>query len=381
MRTHWMSQRIVSMLTGSVLCLTPLIHADEGGDQGQKSFAGFSGGVAFLVTNQAEDGGFGQRSHPGITALCVTALAQSPLAEQSQVREAVTRGLDNLRTFARDDGSIQPKRHGVPVYTTSVSLLAFNAGGRPEDEPLVRRGREYLLKAQQRGQGVEGDQTLGGLGYTASGRADMSNTHWAAEALYVTRRFAKEPLAESPDDGQRQQEAFQGAIAFIQQCQNDTADDENRGGVSYLPQDYKPKGVGRKLMAVVRGKPPKNYGAMTYAAMKTMVYADVDRDDPRVRSALEWIRRHFTFEENPGQGMSSYYYYIQTCAKALAALGEEQIKDADGKTHNWREELTVALLGKQHEDGSWVNEVGRHWESDSHLVTAYALLALEHCIK
>lgn len=337
-------------------------------------------GISFLVANQNDDGSFGERPHPGITALCVYALAQSPLADDGAIRTALMDGLRNLRTFVQEDGSLQPKRHGVPVYTTSVSLLAFDAVGLETDRDLIRNARGFLLDAQQAGEGPQGERQLGGFGYTTDSRPDMSNTQWAIDALHATREFAREPLAKDPQAAEKAQAAFDGALNFLKQCQNTDQDSDNYGGVSYLPQDHQPQGIGRKVVAVFRGKPPQNYGAMTYAAMKTMIYADVDRDDERVQSALRWMRHNFTFDENPGQGMQSYFYYIQTCAKSLAALGQPSITDADGETHDWRAELTKAMVDRQHDDGRWVNDVGRHWESDPHLVTAYTLLALEYAL-
>ena len=108
-----------------------------------------------------------------------------------------------------------------------------------------------------------------------------------------------------------------------------------------------------------------------------MVYAKMKADDPRVKGAVEWVQRHFTFTENPGMGDAGLYYYLHTCAKALNAYGQEVITDAAGKPHPWRAELIQQLLKLQKEDGQWVNTNGRWWESVPDLATAYAVLALE----
>ena len=98
--------------------------------------------------------------------------------------------------------------------------------------------------------------------------------------------------------------------------------------------------------------------------------------DPRVVAAIEWLRRHYTFDENPGMGDSGLYYYYHTMSRALEVLGDETFVDADGDGHRWREELADALISRQREDGSWVNDNARWMENDPNLVTAYALLAL-----
>lgn len=374
--------RFLSALVGaglSALFFTcPARGAEDDGAWRDQAAGGIRRGVAYLLGQQREDGSFGKRPHPGITALCAYALQNSPGADREAVQEAVDKALENLRSFAGEDGAIQPKRHGAPVYTTSVSLLAFDAAGREKDEDIIRRGRDFLLSAQHRGESPEGETRLGGFGYDKGSRPDMSNTQWAVEALHATRDYAEEPLAESAEAAKKARAAYQGAVEFIEQCQNTEKDSEKHGGVSYLPQT---KDAAEKRQRSTRGdrKPPQaNYGAMTYGAMKTMVYADLDREDPRVQSALRWIRRHYTFRENPGQGMDSYYYYIQTCAKALAALNLSRIVE---ESEDWRADLVSALVERQEADGSWVNEVGRHWESDSHLVTAYSLIALEYALQ
>ncbi|MFW5802769.1 MAG: prenyltransferase/squalene oxidase repeat-containing protein [Verrucomicrobiota bacterium] len=374
--------RFISGLVGSAWLYTllfagPANGADADAPWREQATKGIGKGVEYLLDQQREDGAFGKRPHPGITALCAYALQNSPSAERDAVQTAIDKALENLRAFAGENGAIQPERHGVPVYTTSVALLAFDAVGREKDEDIIRRGRDFLLSAQRREEGPEGETRLSGFGYDKGARPDMSNTKWAIEALHATREYAEEPLAESADAANKARAAFKGAVSFIEQCQNTDEDSEHRGRVSYLPQT---KDADEKNQQSSRGarKPPQaNYGAMTYGAMKTMIYADLSRDDPRVQSALRWIRRHYTFQENPGQGMNSYYYYIQTCAKALAALEVTQIVE---ESEDWRADLVSALLERQKEEGSWINEVGRHWESDPNLVTAYSLIALEHAL-
>ena len=43
---------------------------------------------------------------------------------------------------------------------------------------------------------------------------------------------------------------------------------------------------------------------MTYAGLKSFLYAGVGKDDPRVKAAIGWVRRHYTLSENPGQGQA-----------------------------------------------------------------------------
>jgi squalene-hopene/tetraprenyl-beta-curcumene cyclase len=99
-----------------------------------------------------------------------------------------------------------------------------------------------------------------------------------------------------------------------------------------------------------------------------------------VKAALEWLRRHYTFEENPGLGTAGAYYFLQTASKSLAVLGEDRFVDAAGKEHDWRNELATVLVSRQRGDGAWVNENARWMEDNANLVTSYALLALAQCL-
>jgi squalene-hopene/tetraprenyl-beta-curcumene cyclase len=119
---------------------------------------------------------------------------------------------------------------------------------------------------------------------------------------------------------------------------------------------------------------------MTYAGLKTFLYAGVDRNDPRVKGALGWIRNHYTLDENPGQGQSGLFYYYHTFAKAMKALGEDRFEDKSGAKHDWRKELFEVLKKKQRADGSWINDQDRAYgESNPDLATAFALLSLSYC--
>lgn len=114
--------------------------------------------------------------------------------------------------------------------------------------------------------------------------------------------------------------------------------------------------------------------------MRSFLYAGVSKDDPRVKGAVDWIRRHYTLDENPGMGQAGLYYYYHTFAKAMQALGANQFEDAKGVKHDWRRELFEALKKRQRDDGSFANMGDRTFgESDPNLATAFALLTLSYC--
>jgi squalene-hopene/tetraprenyl-beta-curcumene cyclase len=122
---------------------------------------------------------------------------------------------------------------------------------------------------------------------------------------------------------------------------------------------------------------------MTYAGIKSLIYAGVDKSDIRVQSALKWIRAHYSVDENvglpAGKTGQGYYYCLHTMAKCLDALGMDELEDDKGVKHDWRKDIVQALAKRQRPDGSWTNEADRWMEGDPNLVTGYALMTLSYC--
>ena len=40
---------------------------------------------------------------------------------------------------------------------------------------------------------------------------------------------------------------------------------------------------------------------MTYAGVKALIYCGVSKDDPRMVKAVDWLRRHYAVDANPGR--------------------------------------------------------------------------------
>ena len=263
----------------------------------------------------------------------------------------------------REDGAFEGGL--VTNYVTScvVSALAVIEG--PED-PRVQGGVVWLKSAQwDHGEGHAPESNwYGGAGYGKHQRPDLSNTQTMLDAL----RDAGVPAED---------EAFQRAVAFITRAQNRSASNPaawsgDDGGFVYTPAGDGESKVESKAGSL------RSYGSMTYAGFKSLLYAGLNDEDPRVKAALDWLRRHWTLDENPGLGGQGYFYYLHVMSRALRAFGQESITDESGKIHDWRRELAERLLALQQPDGSWVNQTSDRWlEGESCLATAYAVLALE----
>jgi squalene-hopene/tetraprenyl-beta-curcumene cyclase len=323
---------------------------------------------AFLKSRQNADGSFVPRlGGPGISALIAAGVIRNGRTADDPL---VAKTLKYLESSVKDDGGIYSK--GLANYTTCVAMMAFkeaNAGGKYDK--VLANGAKFLKSLQNTGDPKE--LNFGGVGYEGKGRPDLSNAHFFVEAMLAA--------GVSKDDP-----AVQRALAFISRCQNlpgehqdqefaSKAAEDDRGGFTYNPADASNEKSDRRT--AIGGL--RSEGGMTYAGLKSFLYAGVGRDDPRVKGALNWIRRHYTLQENPGQKDAGLYYYYHTFAKAMDALGEDEFTDADGTKHDWRKELFEALKKRQNADGSWTNSNGAFLENTPELATAYAILALSYC--
>lgn len=121
----------------------------------------------------------------------------------------------------------------------------------------------------------------------------------------------------------------------------------------------------------------RSTGSISYAGLLSYLYAEVSRDDPRVRAVLDWLQNNYTLDENPALGQQGYFYYLNLLTKALLAARIDQLRLADGREIEWKAEVMRRLVELQKPDGSWVNTEQRWWERDTALVTSYALQSLE----
>ncbi len=333
--------------------------------------------VEFLRPRQSADGSWsGDRREPGITALVVAAMLRSGRVTPDD--PAVSKGLGYLEQFLDPKGGLSKSPHSV--YTTSVALMAFqeaNKGGRYAG--VIKGGQEFLKSNQyDEGEGKgPADPSYGGAGYGGgNGRPDLSNTAFMMEALRDSGLPADDP-------------ALKKALVFVSRCQNRKsefndmpwADRVNDGGFVYNPTGRAegPQGKGARGGGAAAEKataPIPSSAGMTYAGLKSMIYAGLTEDDNRVKAALTYIAKHYTLDENPGQGQRGLYYYYHTFARALAALGKPTLVDAQGKSHDWRADLVAALAKRQEASGGWVNHDDRFMEGDPNIVTSYGLLAL-----
>jgi squalene-hopene/tetraprenyl-beta-curcumene cyclase len=331
-------------------------------------------GLSYLRDKgQDAQGAFSPRMGSGITSLAVAAALRhgAPLDDP-----LVARGLQALERYVQPDGGVYGSDR-LRNYETCVAIMALaeanRAAGDGRYDALLKRAEAFVrgLQIGADGKRSQNDPEFGGVGYSGQERPDLSNTGYLLEALHALG---------APDDDP----AIQRALVFVARCQNleghgnDTrfAGLVKDGGFYYVvPTENVDPSVSDRYTAAGG---LRSYGSMTYTGFKSLVYAGLTRDDPRAQAALEWIARHYTLTENPGQGTAGLFYYYHTFGSALGASGLDEIAAPEGP-RVWRQDLLEHLAGTQRDDGSWTNSNRQWFEDDPNLCTAFALLALAHC--
>jgi len=401
--------RLINTLAVLLLaCLISLPAAAVDDVQWRAANESIERGVAYLRTQQADDGSWVAEVGPAVTGLVLTAMLDRPDIGPDDPDAA--QAIQYILSQAQEDGSIRNGPDGILAsYNTAICLSALaRVGNDPQVAEVIRKGQDFLRGSQwiigmtdPNGDVIdENHPYVGGFGYSGHGRPDLSNTQIALQAMHDT--------GVDCDD-----EVFQRALVFLNRLQATEANVENAdrmaeldGGFIYAPSisnelidQLESKANPTEMNEAANGVPVSNlrtYGSMTYAGFKSLLFANLDRDDPRVQAALGWIANNYELDHNPGMPeaiqLQGLYYYYLTMARAMNAYGSSTIQvnvaQPEGSTEeptteqrDWANDLIRTITALQAENGSWANtEAGRWMEDNPVLVTAYSVIALENTI-
>ncbi len=336
--------------------------------------------IAYLRKHQNDDGSWGksEQEKVGATGLILTGLLQSgKVGPDDPMVDKGLKYIESLINPREKHIAGQNPRVQLKNYVTCVNVLALVSAKRESYKAVIADAAKFLRQLQwDEGEGkTKEDDFYGGAGYDSKSRPDLSNTQFFLDALTAAGISKDDP-------------AFQKAALFVSRCQNFKGEQNDRKWAVKIDDGsfiYSAAGGGQTK---TQDQPNTDgglpgYGSMTYAGIKSLIYCGVSKDDPRIKKAFEWIQRNYTLDANPGmpepRRQWGLYYYYHTMAKCLDTLGMDKVKDANGKEHDWRAELTTTLAKRQQPDGCWRNE-NAHWmEGDPLIVTGYALMALSYC--
>lgn len=302
---------------------------------------------------------------PAITALALRGLLEPTAGMETTdpADPAIAKAVAYMLSFQQKDGGIYDRI--LPSYNTAISLSALALIDDPKAKAAIKPAQDFLKKLQwsettdptlgggEAAQVVDKNHPFyGGIGYGQHGRPDLSNLSFMIEGLHDT--------GVSGEDA-----AMRRALVFLSRVQmlddaNDMpyADGSRQGGFIYATGTNKDnQAIGQsQAMAPIeetlddgtKVSRLRAYGSMTYAGFKSLIYAGLKRNDPRVLAAMEWIGNNYTLEENPGLGTDGMYYYFLMFSRALEASGQEQISVTPRPAAN--RTILVSPLGLQDRD-------------------------------
>lgn len=359
--------------------------------------------IDYLRSQQDPDtGGWSERegrTFPAVSGLVLTGMLLDPRFDHTD--PDIARGIERVLSFAKPDGTIHDG--SLPTYNTSICLSMLSLVPTPEATDAVQSGLDQLRSMQWGAFGPdnpspeapEWDEPVdeshpfyGGMGYGHHSRPDASNLQFFLQAMHDAKVSTEDP-------------AWDKALVFLRRVQMDGAvnpmpyaEGSTQGGFIYatVPDAESIDSVpgqsqaGEMEETLSDGRVEsrlRSYGSITYAGFKSLIYADLRRDDPRVLSASRWISEHYTLEENPGLGQSGYYYYLLSLSRALDAWGSDtvEVMQADAlspRPVRWEDDLIDRLGQLQQEDGSFEVRADRWMENNPVLITAYGLIALQY---
>jgi len=324
-------------------------------------------GIVYLHERQLSDGSW--QHNVGITSLALLGYLNAGYDENV---EDVKSAINYILSQVKSDGSICTSL-STATYETSLAMLALIATHNSTYDPVIERAKDWLLNSQWDesclwGSVGKDNWYYGGFGYGNYMRPDLSNTQFALIAL---------DAAGVPKDDL----VWAKAQVFLARCQNrqenvyipeldymvvwNTAYNKyDDGGFVYYP--------GASLAGDVY-----SYGSMTGAGIWSLRLCGVPNEDPRVKSALNWVKSHYTWDGNPGMPdptSMQYYYYLSMSKALIMTVGiDGQI---DG--HYWYDDMVKKLISLRKQEGYWVNSNGWAWENIPELITAYVILSMEY---
>lgn len=338
--------------------------------------AAFARGVAWLLKQQAADGGWHSQAYgqlkggAAVTALVLDTCSQLPAALVKKHEAALVRGLQFLqpgfakrRTIAAQDGSLDFPTYGSALYLTALARLNWK---QDDWQASAKLAREYLLGAQVlEARGFAADHaSYGGWDFLGAGDAEAITTGTNVSVV----AHALEALAG--DKSAAADKARMAAKGWLLRTQ------QPDGGFAFTPE---PMSLNNKAEFADEARTkPRSYGTAACDGVRGLLALGQTSADEPVKRALAWLVKNPALEVVPGfealpaetewrRGLRFYYYC--GLARVLPSLPQAERPAR-------QQGIERILLKDQQADGRWQNESDRMRENDPLIATALALSAL-----
>ncbi len=338
--------------------------------------------LGFFTAKQAADGAWRCESYAAfrdgdaLTPVVLWAMQAVPAALQSE--RMMKRGLRWLQQLTDAQSRRAEPWVGLhyPLFTASYAAPVLAAAGDLRRASVWANLLERLRTSPALGWPAD-DPACGAWSdaplpprYTAP-VPDMLAPNISATALAVQALGA----------AGRRASAFV-ARPFVESCQNFAATQAgpfDDGGFFFALDDpirNKAGAAGRDPAGRLRFR---SYGSATCDGLLALRACGVRPDHPRVRAAVDWLRRHSTGFTHAGEWSagrdaareSLVFYHAQALATVLADLAP---------TESWaaaqRQRLAGEMFAQQAHDGSWRGGAPESCEDEPLLATAFAVRAL-----
>ena len=306
--------------------------------------------VAFLKGKQAADGSFAAYAGPGVTAVAATGLLRIGRAPTTRRGQASS----TWRSSSSPTAASTRPENMLPNYETSWHWSVLHEANRDRRYDKLIKNAEQFLKEHPVGRRASGQDRASSLRRRGLRQAASGPTcRTPASSL-----DALKAAGDGPDDP-----AVKKALIFVSRCQNLESEDNTTPFAAKNPDGgfyYTPAAGGESEAGKTANGGLRSYGSMTYAGLKSMIYAGVGPDDPRVKAAVEVDARSTTTSTTTRAWAPPACITTTTpFAKALDAASIKEIEDAKGDKHDWRQDLLAQLVRRQQPNGSWVNDENR----------------------
>ena len=302
-----------------------------------------------------------------------------------QVREAIQRGTDYLKSQQKENGSWQ-EWMGQDGGVTGLATLALLNCGMGPDDASVRKGLDYLRKLKSETTYVVSLQTMvlaeaepkrdlaiigrnvkwleqtqikegprkGAWSYPRA-NGDNSNSQFALLALHEAERVGVAVEGRT----------WRLAKAYWEDCQNP---DGSWGYYKGLPGTGSMTSAGITSLIITSGA--VHQGDAKVAGDRIECCAQGESEDDRIERALQWLAANFSVTRNPGaQSQSWLLYYLY----GLERVGRPTAQRFIGR-HDWHREGADHLLANRDMFNGWKGT--GHAENDERIATSLALLFL-----
>jgi len=310
------------------------------------------GGLAILGRRSSSDWGAPERGY-----------GQSSRQDKNRLR-TMARSIINSDPALLNEGPANSYLTG-----TNVTFLSkYLATGGPDNvdaavsvRVAIERGVDQLLSAQA---GADDNACIANSwNYTETlETGDTSTTQTVLMGLSAATRHVQDALDSVGDMGR-----------YLDSAQNDD------GGFGY-----------RACMNMT------STTSMTAAGINIHLLTGQDGLDPRIQSAMDWLRINYRYDDHvAGDYPQSYYYSLWAVAKALEAMtsngrdgvwgddvGGARTPAGDGfpeEPAGWYYDFAYTLVQTQTNQGNWPCEAPRGcWQA--HAATAFSLLVLQRSL-